>query len=849
MVSDPPRSPSGRGTQWAVAAVLAGLLGLLLITGYFFVQSVRLEQEQNLAESDAIARSVAAAILAREEGNLNILQAYAGRFRFREAIRRKDHAEALVHLRQLGEAFPELDRVGLTDPAGMLWVVHPEAPQLYGTSFAHDAWYLRMSRTGQPSMSEVFRSVRDQALAVRLAVPVRDLEGNVIGVIFSVQRLEMIRQWILPIRVPGGDFYIVDGKGQFVFHRSRTGPEHLSDYARIPVVERLLRGEEGVAELENPVEREVRWSAYRRLPSLGWSVVVHRDRNLALQRTRTVMLASGGAGLLLALALAVLGTIALRNERRAVAALAERGRAMEALGQANAFLDSILENIPNMIFVKDAKDLKFVRFNKAGEELLGYSRKDLIGKNDYDLFPRQEADSFTAKDREVLNGRKLMDVPEEPVHTRQKGTRILHTRKIPVLDDQGRPQYLLGISEDVTELKQAEEALLRAKQEAERANQAKSEFLSRMSHELRTPLNAVLGFGQLLEMEPLGPEQRESVEHILKAGRHLLGLIDEVLDISGIESGRVPISPEPVLVSELLLEVQDLVQPLAVERHVQLQGVATEPWGRHVMGDRQRLKQVLLNLLSNAIKFNNEGGAVSLFVEEASASWVRLKVGDTGPGIPPEKIARLFTPFDRLGAEQTGVEGTGLGLALSKRLVELMGGTIGVDSTVGQGSTFWVELPQADGPVERFEQMAEGKIVGRKAPDILGTILYVEDNLSNLRLVERILAHRPNVRLLSAMQGGLGLELAREHRPDLIFLDLQLPDTPGREVLRRLQADGKTRGIPVVVISADATPGQTQRLLAEGARDFLTKPLDVKKLITLLDETLNERGRERQESP
>ena len=840
--SDPSIRSPARGTQWAVAAVLAGLLAVVLVTGYFFVQSLRLEQAQSLAENDAIARGVAGFIQAHEEGNLNILQAYAGRFRFHEAVRKRDRAVALVHLRQIAESFPELDRPFLTDPAGVLWAAYPEAPGLYGRSLAHRDWYQGVSREWRPYWSEVIRGAETGSLGVVLVAPIRDPEGKVIGIIGSFRRLEVLRRWLLPVRIPDGDLYVVDRKGQFVFHRTRTGPDRLADYARVSVVERLLRGEEGVAETENAVEGEVRLSAYRSLPALGWGVVVHRSKNLALQRTRTLILASGTTGLLLVVALGVLGALAIRNQRRTVAALAERSRAVEALRHANAFLDSVVENIPNMIFVKDVKELRFVRFNKAGEELLGYSREDLIGKNVYEFFPREEADFFTIKDREVLNDRKLVDIPEAPYHTQHRGTRILHTKKIPILDEEGRPQYLLGISEDVTELKQAEEALRSAKQEADRANQAKSEFLSRMSHELRTPLNAILGFGQLLEMEPLGPEQQESVQHILKAGRHLLELINEVLDISRIEAGRLTISPEPILLSEFLLEVQDLVQPLAAERNVELEGRATEVWGRYVLADRQRLKQVLLNLLSNAIKFNRDPGTVAVSVGNASGDHLRIKVADTGLGIPPEKMARLFTAFDRLGAEQTGVEGAGLGLALSKRLAELMGGTIGVDSTVGEGSTFWVELPGVEGQVERLERTVEGVAAAAKGSGVLGTVLYIEDNLSNLRLVERILAHRPDVRLLSAMQGRLGLELAREHRPDLIFLDLHLPDVPGGEVLRRLQADGKTRRILVVVISADATSGQIQRLLAEGARDYLTKPLDVKKLISLVDETLRKEG-------
>jgi len=435
-----------------------------------------------------------------------------------------------------------------------------------------------------------------------------------------------------------------------------------------------------------------------------------------------------------------------------------------------------------------------------------------------------------------------------------------------VRDEEGKPKEIIGTWLDITDRRQAEEEvrklnleleqrvtertaqlkkanqqLRRAKEEAEQANRAKSEFLSRVSHELRTPMNSILGFSQLLEMDSsLTLKQKEGVKHILKAGRHLLDLINDVLDIARIESDHLRLSLEPINVHEIMRGALELVKPIAMQRKIglQLNLAGDKKW--YILADKQRIKQVILNLLSNAVKYNHEGGILTFSCEEVEGKRLRIKIRDTGPGIPPEKMNRLFTPFDRLGAEQVGVEGTGLGLALSKRLVKAMGGEIGVESTVGQGSTFWVELSLVEGLEENLRSMDEA-VLSRDNVEATGgthTVLYIEDNLSNLSLIEGVLIHRPGVNLLTATQGSLGLDLAREHQPDLILLDLNLPDISGEEVLRRLKEDAGTCKIPVVIISADAIPARVQKLLASGTQAYLTKPIDLKKFLNMLDEIL-----------
>jgi len=528
----------------------------------------------------------------------------------------------------------------------------------------------------------------------------------------------------------------------------------------------------------------------------------------------------------------------------------ELARVNSELARSQTFLDSVIENIPNMIFVKDAAELRFVRFNRAGEELLGRSRSELIGKNDYDFFPKDEADFFRQKDLEVLAGHDAVDIPEEPIDTATLGRRILHTKKIPVFNDDGQPLYLLGISEDVTALKETGAAMEATRVALEAASAAKSAFLSRMSHELRTPLTAILGFSELLGFEDLTEHQQANLRHISTAGQHLLALINEVLDISRIESGTMTISPEPVDVTDVLDELVVLLGPQS-GRHRVTVDVSHVDCDVHVIADRQRLKQVLLNLMSNAIKYNREGGSVRVACHQANGQ-LRIEVADSGYGLTPDQVERLFRPFERLGAEIGTIEGTGIGLALSKGLVEAMGGCIGVESLVDRGSTFWVELPVTSGPLEAHSAQAASPVES-PASGASHTVLYIEDNQANQRLVQQILARRPSITLLVATHGTRGIELAREQNPGLILLDLHLPDMPGREVLRLLRSDPATRGIPILVVSADASTGQSARLHEDGATGYLTKPLNVNGFLTEIDKILAARpaseGRRANASP
>ena len=397
------------------------------------------------------------------------------------------------------------------------------------------------------------------------------------------------------------------------------------------------------------------------------------------------------------------------------------------------------------------------------------------------------------------------------------------------------------ITRDITDRRNAEAALRTAREEAENASRAKSEFLSRMSHELRTPLNSILGFAQLLEMDRGTPAQQAQVRHILRAGRHLLGLINEVLDIARIESGRLALSPEPLALRPLLQEVSLLLSPQADSADIRLRLPEELPAELCVQADRQRLVQVLLNLLSNAIKYNHPGGHVEVRVQ-ADSDTITLSVVDNGPGIAAEDLERLFIPFERLGAAASEVEGTGLGLALSKSLLEQMDGSLGVRSTPGEGSTFSLTLPRAQGHDGLLPAPAAAPppVASDIAPPERPLrVLCIEDNLSSLALIETLLARWPQVQVISAMQGQLGLDLAWQHRPEVILLDLDLPDLSGQEVLKRLRLNPSSSDTPVLLITADVSAGTRRDLQQAGATAVLSKPLHVPTFLAALRQHLD----------
>jgi signal transduction histidine kinase/ActR/RegA family two-component response regulator len=495
-------------------------------------------------------------------------------------------------------------------------------------------------------------------------------------------------------------------------------------------------------------------------------------------------------------------------------------------------------------------------FNVGAERMLGYRADEVVNRiSPSDIHDPQEVkaraealsqelSTTIAPGFEALAFKASRDIEDiyELTYVRKDGSRFPAIISITALrDDDGALIGYLLIGTDNSARKQAESELNAAMAAAEKANRAKSDFLSSMSHELRTPLNAILGFTQLLETGAPAPtaNQQRSIDHILKAGWYLLELINEILDLALIESGRLSMSKEPVSLGEAMLECRAMVEPQARQRGI---GMTFPRFDApcYVIADRTRVKQVLINLIYNAIKYNRPQGSVRVECTAAGPEAVRISVHDTGPGLTPQQLGQLFQPFNRLGQESGTEQGTGIGLVMTKRLVELMGGQLGAQSTPGEGSVFLVELELAAAPALPLPDHEPLTAAGALAPDgrPQRTLLYVEDNPANLELVEQLIARRPDLRLLSAADARLGIEYARACLPEVILMDINLPGLGGVEAMKILRADPMTAHIPVIALSANAVPRDIERGLEAGFFGYITKPIVVGRFMDALDEAL-----------
>jgi len=542
--------------------------------------------------------------------------------------------------------------------------------------------------------------------------------------------------------------------------------------------------------------------------------------------------------------------------------ITERKRAEDAIRVSESEFRTLADSMPQIVWVTQP-DGWSTYSNQRWVEYTGLSVEESLGRGwNKPFHPDDQQRALEGWQKATAN--KEIYTGESRLRRADGVYRWWLIRGVPLKDADGNIAKWYGTCTDIHDLKLAELEIIRsnqeiqtlnndleervarrtedlavATQEAERANNSKSEFLSRMSHELRTPLNAILGFGQILDLEVLDPRSKESIGFILKGGRHLLGLINEVLDLALVESGGAELSIEPVSVLDVIEESYSLVKPLASDQKINLRKSAAPEGHAYVMADTQRLKQVMINLLSNAIKYNRPGGDVEIGWSDTLDGKVQIDVRDTGFGIKPEDLARLFTPFERLGFGHSTVQGTGLGLVISKRLVEAMGGRLLVASTPNVGSTFSIELAAGEREDRHLGEAVGEALQPTRAFERKFSVLAIEDNASNLRLIEAILDRRPEISLMSAVHGSIGLDLARQFPPDLILLDLNLPDMTGMEVLTRLRNSDITRRTPIVIVSADATNSQIERLLHAGATDYLTKPFEIQQFLKLLNDQMS----------
>ena len=528
--------------------------------------------------------------------------------------------------------------------------------------------------------------------------------------------------------------------------------------------------------------------------------------------------------------------------------LTELKRAQAALTESESRYRQLFELSTDGIVYADAASKKLTTANSSFADMLGYPLTEIAQLSVQDLHPPDALPWVLGQFDQLASGQETVarDIPV----LRRDGSVFYADISASWVSVSGN-KLLAGIFRDVSQrrlesqriqdLNEALEARVRERTaQLERANAAKNDFLSRMSHELRTPLNAILGFTQLLRLPgsaPLSAQQAESVDEIHQAGEHLLSLVNEVLDLACIESGRLEIRPEPVALCPVIGHCAAQIEPAAAERSIEVKLDLQAPCT--VLADKQRLRQVLLNLLSNAVKYNREDGQIEVGCTSVSNERVRVNVRDTGHGLSAKQQARLFRPFERLESAYEGIEGAGIGLALAKQLVEGMGGEIGVDSTPGAGSNFWFELPLSSEKAvaaRQESQAADSASANRQGEK--RSVLYVEDNPANLRLIQKILGKRDDIEFFSAASAEEGLETARRQPLDLILLDINLPDMDGFMVLKHLQADSATRNIPVIAVSANAMSRDIERGETAGFQGYITKPIDVPMLMSAVDNQL-----------
>jgi PAS domain S-box-containing protein len=818
------------------------------IIGYLLIGTDNTARKQDEEEKQRL-------IAIQEETNKQLLQAYI--------TLQISEDRLAVTLNSIGDA------VIATDAAGLVTVLNPLAEQLTGWTqeealgrTAEEVFHIINQETRRPATIPVMETLahgKVQGLANHTIViarngsecaiadscaPIRDRDGHVAGAVLvfrdvtdeyaaqqTLRNSSALIQTILNT-VEDGIITIQADNGKIETINPAT--ERMFGYAETELIGSefsLLIPELGLEQLQDAPEHDGIANAAR-TASPGREVLGRRKEGSVFPLE------------------IVMSEMRLDNQRHFTGILRDITARKQAEDQRRWTDESfrlMVESVSDYAIVMLDTDGRVASWNSGAERIQGYLAEKIVGQHFSLFYPREDiALGMPQRDLDIATSKGRVEV--EGWRVRKDGitfwANVIFTE---VRDQRKNLRGFAMLTRDLTERRRLDQALQdknaeleNAKTLAESANQAKSVFISRMSHELRTPLNAILGFAQLLETGAPIPTtgQSERLHQITKAGWYLLELINEILDLAVIESGNLALSREPVLLADVMHECQAMIESQAQKRDIRISFIPFDKsW--FVNADRTRVKQILINLLSNAIKYNCEHGTVEVKCTASTPERVHISIKDSGAGLPAEKVAQLFQPFNRLGQESGNEEGTGIGLVVTKQLVELMGGTIGVKSTVGTGSEFWFELMLDVTPHPPAENIAPAiPALSPRVNPALRTLLYVEDNPANMMLVEHIIANLPEVKMLGARNGYLGIELAHSHHPDVILMDINLPGISGIEALNLLRKDPVTEHIPVIALSANAMPHDIEKGLEAGFFRYLTKPIKVNEFMTTLDDAL-----------